>query len=652
MVRGLLAICLLMLSFSATARKEGAARIDSLVAALPTAKSDTVRVKFLNNISSEYSIVDPEAGLRYAEQALSEAKKAGFKRGIAMAHYNYALNYHERGNLAEAITHYTSALTSFEEMNSPEKAAAIYTTIGSLYNAQGETKKAKEMLITSLALKTKLGDTDETAFDLSTLAEIYGREKDSATALGYLRRAESLFLKKGLHYDLGSLYTNFANTYSESYDFNHALEYHVRATQEFRMADNVQGQVISMGNVGGVYLGMAQMEAADDDPGNMDRETQRGLLPGGKIANARKAIEYFENAVQLASKVGMLDEVAGFAEGLAEAYSLVGDNARALAAYKQFALAKDSLNARANNERLMMLETKFETREKDKQIAYQKHQLEYNRNLNLLLGVSILLAVTIAILIYASQRKTSRLNREISAQKAELEQLNEVKNRLFGVISHDLRTPVNSLITFTQLLEHGDLPQEKLIAYTSTLKGTLTQTAGLMENLLNWARTQMQGYRPVLERFDLFDVAQRVIALQESDAVKKQLSLSNHIVAGSLVLGDIAMTELLLRNLVSNAVKYTPAGGSIVLEATRQGAYYNLNVQDTGKGMPQEFVSQFNNSGDPKPLQSTPGTNKEPGTGLGLMLCKTFAALMNGKITATSEIGKGSTFTLKIPAAD
>ncbi|MBX2906878.1 MAG: tetratricopeptide repeat-containing sensor histidine kinase [Taibaiella sp.] len=651
-MRGLLTICLLILSFSATARKEGQARIDSLLAELPTATSDTIRVKFLNNISSEYSIVDPEAGLKYAEQALSEACKQGFKPGIAMAHYNYALNYHERGNLSEAITHYTAALKSFEEQNKPEKAAVIYTTIAGLYNAQGETKKAKEMLLSSLALKTKLGDTDETAFDLSTLGEIYGREKDSATALGYLRRAESIFLKKGLHYELGSVYTNFANTYSHSYDFSHALEYHVRATQEFRMADNVQGQVISMGNVGGVYLGMAQLEAAADGTGSMGNETQRGLVPGGKIANARKAIEYFENAVQLASKVGLLDEVVGFAEGLAEAYSLVGDNARALEAYKQFSKAKDSLNARANNERLLMLETRFETREKDKQIAYQKHQLEYNRNLNLLLGVSILLAVTIAILIYASQRKTSRLNREISARKAELEQLNEVKNKLFGVISHDLRTPVNSLITFTQLLEHGNLPQEKLIAYTSTLKGTLTQTAGLMENLLNWARTQMQGYKPVLERFDLADVAQKVMELQQGDAMKKELNLNNFVPTGSLVIGDINMTELLLRNLVSNAIKYTATGGNIEMEATHQGAYYYLTMRDTGKGMTPEVVSQFNNGGEPKAFQSTPGTNKEHGTGLGLMLCKTFATLMNGKITATSEMGKGSTFILQIPASE
>lgn len=649
-MRILLILSLMFLPLASSARKEGQARIDSLLASLPLAKSDTDRAKFLNNIASEYSIVNADEGLKYSKQALDASTAANFTRGIAMAHYNFAMNYDTRGDLASAIEHYSSALNLFEKLGLRRESAVVLTSIAVLYNGQGERKKAKEMLLRAIAIKEELGQTTETAYDLSTLADIYTRENDSASALRYARRAEALYKKMGLHYELGNLYSTFANAHANGQNFLRALEYNLLAMAEYKVSGNLQGQIITAGNIGGVYLAMAQNYPENFDDAGFSREFGSGLVPVGKAANARKAIEYFEKAIQIARETDALGEVMEFSEALSVAYGVTGDDAKALDAYKQFTIAKDSLMARANTEQLALLETKFETREKDKQIASQQKQLEYNRNMNLLLGFSTALMVAIGILVYANQRRTARLNRQITLQKAELEQLNAVKDRMFSVISHDLRTPVNSLITFTQLLEHGDLPQEKLKGYTATLKNTLGTTAGLMENLLNWARTQMQGYKPVPERFDLADTAQKVAALMATETNKKGLQLVNNVAPGSIVTADLNMTELLLRNLVSNAIKYTPAGGMVALDAARTGSYYHLTVRDTGQGMPAAIVEAFNMPGGVHALESTPGTNKEKGTGLGLMLCKSFAALMNGRITVKSDPGTGSIFTVEIPA--
>jgi signal transduction histidine kinase len=177
------------------------------------------------------------------------------------------------------------------------------------------------------------------------------------------------------------------------------------------------------------------------------------------------------------------------------------------------------------------------------------------------------IVIATAGLIYKSRKKTIRLNRTVVEQKRQLEEMVGVKDKIFSVVSHDLRGPVNNLVAFSALLEQGDIQQERLQLYMQQIRGTLDHTSSLMENLLNWAASQMEGFRPAIEKVAVGPAVQHALNGAEQQITKKNISLRNDIMPGIHVQGDRNMIELVVRNLVNNAVKFSRPGGSLQLSA-------------------------------------------------------------------------------------
>jgi len=230
-----------------------------------------------------------------------------------------------------------------------------------------------------------------------------------------------------------------------------------------------------------------------------------------------------------------------------------------------------------------------------------------------------------------------------------LEQMGMVKDTLLSVVSHDMRAPVNTLISFTELINDGDISKEKLGLYLDQINHTLHHTSSLMNNLLNWAASQMQGFKPVIEPVDAGLVASNIVQSYAERALAKKIVLATLLEPGTLAFADANMLDLILRNLVSNALKYTTVGGSITINCDAVNGSMVLSVSDTGMGMSEERMEQFN-SAILSPTKSTLGTANEKGTGLGLLLCKTFTRLMNGKLTVQkNEDMQGCRFELSLP---
>lgn len=338
-----------------------------------------------------------------------------------------------------------------------------------------------------------------------------------------------------------------------------------------------------------------------------------------------------------------------------------GDHKSAFVYLQQQMQLKDSIFTENKAAQIEELQTRYDTELKDKQLAAQSAQISFNKKINLFLWLSSGLLLAIGLIIYLNQRKTkklytriSRQSEELKSKSRELEYLNQVKDRLFSTISHDLRSPVNSLLSFTMLLEQGGIPAGKLSAYASELKGSLSATAGLMENLLHFARSQMQGYSPKIEIIDFAAVTMDALSLMTTAARQKNILLHNEVKPGALVLADGDMLALIIRNLLGNAIKFTRMGSCITLSVVQdEPGFLCWQIQDNGMGIEAGLVKAFNESSDPnhQPLEKTTGTANEKGTGLGLLLSKTFLTLMNGRIMLSSEPGKGSTFRIRLPAA-
>ena len=294
-------------------------------------------------------------------------------------------------------------------------------------------------------------------------------------------------------------------------------------------------------------------------------------------------------------------------------------------------------------------EARINAAKKDKEIITQQNEISYNKKWNLFLIILFLIVAAFAAITYYSQRRTKRLNAVIFRQHAELEQMGIVKDTILGVVSHDMRSPVNTLLAFTDLIKEGDITQDKLEVYLDQINLTLNHTSSLMNNLLSWAASQMQGFTTDIQPVDVSLVATDSIHFFSNRIAAKKITVTNKIEPGTLVMADANMMELVIRNLVSNALKYTEANGFITLTAVAKEDTMVIAVADTGVGMSEKKRNLFNST-TMLQAESTAGTAKEKGTGLGLLLCKTFTRLMQGKITVQpSDEGQGCRFELVLP---
>ncbi len=293
------------------------------------------------------------------------------------------------------------------------------------------------------------------------------------------------------------------------------------------------------------------------------------------------------------------------------------------------------------------LEKKLEMGIADQKLKDQQFQIINNQRISYLLGLFALVVTIAAVFAYKAKQKMQKLNELVLAQKSELEEMGKVKDKVFSIVSHDMRAPVNNLIAFGSSLEDDTISQEKLVLYLDQIRGTLDHTSTMMENLLNWASSQMQGFEPVMEMIDLKPIIADCLEGLAPALQKKQIEIDNHLNNSLMVFGDKNMIELVIRNLLNNALKFSHQQSLIKVFVQEEGAECSICIADKGIGLSQEKLKLVN-SINLRSLASTPGTNKEKGTGLGLMLCKHFARLMGGRISASSIEGQGSVFQLHL----
>ena len=236
---------------------------------------------------------------------------------------------------------------------------------------------------------------------------------------------------------------------------------------------------------------------------------------------------------------------------------------------------------------------------------------------------------------------------QLEAQTMQLTELDELKNRLFSIISHDLKTPIYSLRNLFRNVEKYDIPGDEIKILVPDIINDLNYTTSLMENLLQWAKSQMQGNTINPQILDIGVIVGEVQQLLRLQAESKQVYINAKIDPTINIYADKDMINLVLRNIISNAIKFTPNNGEINVGASVKNDMVEIYVQDTGTGINSENIKKlFANT-----YFTTNGTANESGTGLGLMLCKEFLRKNGGNICVESELGRGSKFIFTLPKA-
>ena len=340
-------------------------------------------------------------------------------------------------------------------------------------------------------------------------------------------------------------------------------------------------------------------------------------------------------------------EIAMYSRFLADLYKKTGQTDRAIGYIEDYTRIQDSTRSANMANALLLYQTQYETEKKEAAIA----ELEASNAIEALrrrqygiiaIALAALLALG-AVLLFFLQRARSTLK----SQNLELAELNQTKDRFFGIIAHDLRSPLVALSNADNLLKHyiKKDDKEKLVGLGEKIGRTSKSLTGLLDNLLAWALQQTGRFPVKKQPIDLSETLEIVESTYSGNLALKNLNIRHGIDSNHKVMASPEAVETIFRNLIGNAIKFSPEGGNITVQAEKAGEKLCISIRDEGIGMNQEQLASLF-SLDKK---SRKGTAGEKGTGLGLILCKELAEAHGGSLEIKSEEGKGTECRVFLP---
>jgi signal transduction histidine kinase len=374
-----------------------------------------------------------------------------------------------------------------------------------------------------------------------------------------------------------------------------------------------------------------------------------------------KALDYLLENIKVASEHGYKDELEKSYKMISGIYFDRKDLVRAYQYQQLFIVTHDSLYNQRNIEQMALMQAQFDAGMKEAQIELLTKEAELKQGeihsqlvwKYFYIGcLSLMIILAFLLFYYYRHSHRARMvleekNSEINKQTQQLQNLNATKDKLFSIISHDLRSPVASLRALLELIGTAGLTQQEFIDITRALRHNLDSVYSDLDNLLLWAQTQLKGLKAAPESITIRDLADEKINLFLEAARIKKISISNQIHPEAMVFADRNHISLVLRNLITNAIKFNQTGGRITLSSVEQEDYYEISISDTGVGISTGDITKLFNA---ETHFTTPGTNREKGVGIGLLLTKEFIETNQGSISVHSELGRGTTFTFKLKA--
>ncbi|NEM97069.1 tetratricopeptide repeat-containing sensor histidine kinase [Pontibacter burrus] len=612
------------------------------------------RTEELCDLSKSYWYSDPKKAVAFGKEAIEAAAKIEDKKLLAKAYNNTGVGYFNLGDYNTATEHYYEAIKLREQIADTIGLSASYNNIANIYNRQNNYGKAIAYYQKALTYGNAARDTISIARALTNMGNAYQRKKDYNLALKYYLR--SLPLKEKINDQRGVVISlvNIGFTYQKQGKYPNALHYLQRGLALTFRSNNLHDRIYA-------YRGMA--------------ETYWGLK------DYEKATLYGHQSLELAQQTHSKSEIKTSAETLHQIYNEIGNYKEAYEYLRLYTIYTDSTNSEEITRQTTSFQVKYETAQKEKEnllllAEHERHEHELKNKTFIQYATIVLLIMALALIVitYRGNRRMKRLNKLLSRknkkvsrysenikqqknelaeqahalhnQKEELERLNYQKDKLFSVVAHDLRGPLLSLKSLLQMLSMGKIPEEKFHYFAKVLEGEQQNTLWLVDNLLLWTRSQMQGATLKLQHVSIHALVEENIKLLTPQAQRKGIALYNEVHPKALAYADAEMIKLVLRNLVSNAIKFCSKADTITIATELlENKQLQIAVRDTGIGISAENQARLFGLR----TYTTLGTAREKGSGLGLALCKDFIESNGGRIWVESAPGEGCIFKFTLP---
>lgn len=676
---------MLLVGSVSTAHAQSNRQIDSLEKAITQAIADTSRVKALMKLADLYAFKDFNKSVKFSTDAITLAETIKDPKLKQQAARKLALNYYYKGDYTNALKYESVGLQAAISLRDSASIALSHNNIGNFYYELGEYDEAyyflsyaykvlkqtartradsltstislhnlgrvfKELGQYEIALKhlqssremSKLIDDEEgEAYSLHEIGDVKLRMGEYDSALHYLNlsltEGNQLLAGGGyltLREDQAKTFSKIAKTYLDKKDYSKALAYYDSTLNLHNQADNKFG-------IAEVDLGKATVYQKQGKTDEAMSHTTKALALSKDIKARVLEISCYRLLTTL--------------------WETKGDNKKALSYFKQFHALEDSLYSNEIQQKILRDQIGFETETLDDRIAALTEQeedrisrLKKSEFISNILVVVVALSAILLITVYRSGQRRKQINllllqhqEEMQKRSEELEQLNEVKDKFFSIISHDLRSPINALAGIMDLLDKGAISAEELPVAIKELKTRFNHTRSLMNNLLDWTVLQMDKMHLQAGNVQLKKIVDENIDLLGS-IQNKHVNMINRVPETAIGYADSNTINLVIRNLITNAIKFTNDGGEIIVTAEEKGNEVLVSVSDNGIGMTDDIQKKLFDKVNP---YSTRGTANEKGTGLGLILCKEFVEKNGGRIWVESNVDKGSTFWFTLPKA-
>lgn len=642
------------------------------------------------NLGKAYSnLGENQKALECLLQSLKIRKETGDKKAIAAASNNLGSFYLKTRNYNQALGFYLESLKYCMELDDKVEIALVMRNIGNIYFEMNSLETALDYYEDALS---KLKDSE----DQLKLLEIYHLIGNAYSKLNQFEKAlENYNLSLEIRESIGDIasiassYNSIGNVYNDNNDFTNARKYYNKALDKFKKQADKVNISLSLNNLGNLCLNEGNKASALNyykealQVANEVKFKYNVALCSRKIAeiliaqnNGVEALNYLENSISIGTETGNLEILKQAYKVMYKYYELNNECSKTLKFYTLFTKVNDSINQSMTNKKLLDLQLGFELRKNEgkyrriendiKALKAEKEKREaeiiHQRTFVYLLLILAILLLAIGIMFFSRYQLKNRtakmlhdkiaiiekVNQNLKASEDELKKLNSTKDKFFSIIAHDIKNPLGGVMGMTHLLKQGhtDMPDEEKMEMYDIINKSANQLHNLLDNLLQWSRAQSGRvpYNPA--PINLYDIVENNIELQKANIDKKSIVALNLTDNNIKILADPDMVTLVIRNLLSNAIKFTPEKGKIKVTTQVKHHHVEIAVEDNGVGIAKDDInklfridSQF----------TTVGTNKETGTGLGLILCKEFITKHNGKIWVESEITKGSRFVFTLP---
>lgn len=667
--------CALLFASSVEAQKD---KRDSIAYRLKRLEStnrfnpkDTTHIKLLSSLAFSYRYINNDSLYSISNRVLQLSEAVNFTYGKIRAFQALGNYYSDEGDRQKSKKLFKKALKLAGDAEDKESELSIINGLANDYRDDGNFAEALNMNLKGIDVAKLIDSKPMLSILNENIAGLYADQKDFDNALIFYDTVQAINKALGNDKIHAETQSNMASLYKDSENFDHAMFNINKSITTFEKLKIYDWLAYAYQVKGSIYLEQKKYQWAlywydqsnllHDQQLDDDREKIQLLNGMAKVylglGRDSLSLQYANVGLQLSEKIKSLQGQIDCSETLYELYKNKEDHTRALTYLETFTKLSDSLSKDKNKQSLSLLKTKMQyEQEKQELIASNEVALAKQRSyIYLAIAILIILAI-ITFIIRRSEHIQKKLNKElqeksevVSERESQLNEINKTKTKLFSIIGHDLRGPIGALQGILKLFTDGEIGKNEFISFIPKLKSDVENISFALNNLLSWGQTQLNGVVTKPKRISLDKLVSGNVSLLSEVAAGKSIKIINQLPENPLIWADQNQIDIVIRNLMSNAIKFTPEDGLITIEAEEKRDVWQIMIRDTGIGMNKEIQKKiFTDTTN----ITTYGTNNERGTGLGLSLCKEMILKNNGEIWVESVLRKGSSFYFTVPKAE